>query len=343
MARNLRGGFAATLTLIVVLAVALLVGILYVHFYVLPNITREIANTESHVVGGQSSSTASLSARVPPATGDSQSCAGNDLNCLISAATKCFKSDVQWTHSIDLLGIYNETAQVNLAVNGFTEGRCSFSERTDDLALSLTSAGEHEAVAEGLTDAEIQQSLQAVQAQASQQSVGTTIDCTLATSTLVKVLTNWSKGTFSAGDLASGNCTAILPNGSKAPLSTGESVQLTPSSQESSQPSANNSSGNSTAAAGPPPGVGAATVDLYADEDSTIDGVEFKVDSLTASELNVTITDHTTGESQTASLMPDEAAIVAGHDIEMTSIQQISDGTSNGEPIYTEQATLTYQ
>jgi hypothetical protein len=339
-----RDGFAATLALIIVFIVAVIGAIVYVHYT-----SRQPAPQNNTAI--QSSSTVSANAIAsptatvpiaPPAAAGPKSCSTNNLNCLIIAAANCSPAAVEWTQTITLLGVYNQTSQIHLALNGLNSaGKCSFSDRTDSLTLSLTSQAEQSAKAQGMTDAQIQQQLQAAQTQASKQSVGTTVTCALATKTLVEILTNWSKGVFSSSDLASGSCTATLPNGAKTPLSTGGSVQFTPSSQPSSQPTSDDT-GNTVTAATPPSGVGTATVYLYANETITSGNIEFKVNTLTASQLNVTITNQTTGQSQTVSLTPNDAVTVVGHDIMVMSIAETSNGTVNGQPIYSEEATVNY-
>jgi hypothetical protein len=176
-------------------------------------------------------------------------------------------------------------------------GRCSFSDRVDNLTLSLTSSTEQAAEAKGITLTQLQQQLQASQTQARQQSVGATTACSLSTNTLVQILTRWSKGNFDSSDLASGSCTITMPNGSSTPLYTGGSIPLTPSK---------------------------ITVYLYQGETSGLNGVTFKVNSLTTTELNVTVTDQKTGASQTATLTVNNPM------------------TINGQPSYSEQATVTY-
>jgi hypothetical protein len=344
-----RNGFAATLVLIIILVVVVVGVIAYFHYAYPPQPTPQ-NNTVT-----QSSSTASTNPTISPTatipvavqpTAGPKSCSNNNLNCFIAAAANCSLASVEWTQTITLLGVYNQTSQIHLALSGLNSaGKCSFSDRTDSLTLSLTSQAEQSAKAQGMTDVQIQQQLQAAQTQASQQSVGTTVTCALATKTLVQMLTNWSKETFSSSDLSSGNCTATLPNGTKAPVSTGGSVQLTPSSEPSSQPASDDSSdntGNAAGAATPPSGVGTATVYLYANETITSDNVEFKVNTLTTSQLNVTITNQTTGQSQTVSLTPNNAVTVVGHDIIVTSIAQTSNGTVNGQPVYSEEAIVNY-
>jgi hypothetical protein len=108
--------------------------------------------------------------------------------------------------------------------------------------------------------------------------------------------------------------------------------------------SPNNTPNNAASpASSPPSGVGTTTIYLSANEDSTINGLEFKVNSITSSQLNITITDTSSGQNQSVSLIPNSPVTVLGHDIMVTAIQQVSEGTVNGQPIYSEQATLNYK
>jgi hypothetical protein len=312
-----RDGFAAALVLFVVLALVVAGGIAYVHYIYLPKMAAQ-GNTPVASSSSTPSVPASPTATTPIATQvTSGGCADNDMNCLIAAAQNCSPTSMEWTQTINLFGFFNQTSQVHLALTGLnSDSKCAFSERTDNLILSLTSSTIQAAQAKGITQAQIQQQLQTSQAQARQQSVGTTINCALSTNTLVQILTKWSGGSFGSSDLASGNCVATTPSGAKTPLYTGGSMPLTPSK---------------------------ITVYLYAGSTNGINGVTFKVNSLTATEVNVTVTDQKTGANQTATLAPNNTMTVAGHVMTVTSIQQVKTGTVNGQPSYDEQATLTYQ
>jgi len=178
-----------------------------------------------------------------------------------------------------------------------------------------------------------------------EQTDGMNLSCEFTTSYVSQMISRWQAGNLSSNDLTSLNCSATDASGKSIQLNSGGSNAIVPSSQPTPQqvPSGNSSGSASPSTAIPPSGVGTVTVYLYSNEDSVTNGLEFKVNSLTASQLNVTVTDHATGASQAASLTPDNPMTVAGHDIMVTSIQQASNGTVNGQPVYSEEAVLSYK
>ncbi len=326
-----RDGFAAAILVFVILALVVIGGIAWVHYYYLPHTAADNANTT------QAAPTSSVASVVPTPTASTTStssaptktsvtkvenntglisCASNDLSCLIAAARTCSPASVEWSSTLNLFGAFIQTTKSNLILGGMVSGKCSFTNRVDGVSLAIPSTTIAQAEAKGITAAQIQEQLQQSDAQA-QQSVGMTTKCTFTTSYLTQMLTNWSEGNLSSNDLNPGNCTATEANGKSIQVYTGGSnIPLT--------------------------SVGTTTVYLSANEQSGINGVDFKVNSLTTSQLNVTITDSKTGQSQTVSFTVNNPVTVFGHAMTVTSIGQVSNGTIGGQPAYNEQATLTY-
>ncbi len=237
-----RDGFAAVILLFAVLALAVIGGIAYVHYVYLPKIAAQNNNVAQPT---STSASSSLPASATPiatttatqAAAGSKACAANDMNCLIAAAAKCSPAAVEWTATVNFLDVFTETAQNHLALKGLSSaGKCAFSERVDDVSLAVTSQAEQQAKAQGVTDAQIQQQLQASNAQA-KQSIGMTTSCTFTTTYLVQMLTNWQKGNISSSDLTSENCTATDAGGKSLPLPNANGViSITPSGQTAPQP-----------------------------------------------------------------------------------------------------------
>jgi hypothetical protein len=223
---------------------------------------------------------------------------------------------VEWSSNLNLFGALTQTTKSNLTLGGMISGKCSFSNRIDGVSLAFPSSTIAQAEAKGITAAQIQEQLQQSDAQA-QQSVGMTTRCTFTTSYLTQMLTNWSEGNLSSSDLNPGNCTATEANGKSIQIYTGGSdIPLT--------------------------SAGTTTVYLSANEQSGINGIDFKVDALTTSQLNVTITDSATAQSQTVAFTINNPVTIFGHTMTVTSIGQVSNGTISGQAAYIEQATLTY-
>lgn len=132
------------------------------------------------------------------------------------------------------------------------------------------------------------------------------------------------KGNTTANYLATGDCKITNPNG-------------TPSTVQYS------ASGTVTIPLTPATPTGPTTVHLSAGETETVNGLEFKVNAITASQLNVTVTNTKTAQSQTASLTLNNPVMVLGYSMTVTSFQQVSYGTIGGQPSYVEQATMSYQ
>lgn len=182
---------------------------------------------------------ASLATTSIPSVGGTtaNSCADNDISCFIAAAKTCSPASVEWTATINFLDIFDQTTRSHLAIRGLnSSGKCSFSERVDNVNLAITSTTEQQAKAQGATDAQIQQQLQASNAQA-KQSIGITTSCAFTTGYLVQMLTNWQKGNLSSSDLASGSCTATNASGKSIPILTGGSISIGSNGTQILQPS----------------------------------------------------------------------------------------------------------
>jgi hypothetical protein len=143
------------------------------------------------------------------------------MNCFIAAAQTCTPATVEWTSTSTLFQVFTQTSQAQLKLGGLNSaGACSFSDHVNSLTLSITPQNEQEwESAQGVTAAQIQQQLQATQAQ-EQSSVGSTLTCPVVPKTLVQALTAWSNGAFSFSDLNSENCIVVSATGTKAYVST---------------------------------------------------------------------------------------------------------------------------
>jgi hypothetical protein len=129
------------------------------------------------------------------------------MKCFISAADGCTPATVDWKGTANLLGVFNQTTQSKLDLKGSAPGgKCSFSDRTIDVELTMTTQAEQAATARGATAAQIQEQLSAAAAQA-KEAIGAIITCTFSKSYLVQMLTNWEAGLLKSSDLQSGSCT----------------------------------------------------------------------------------------------------------------------------------------
>jgi hypothetical protein len=92
----------------------------------------------------------------------------------------------------------------------------------------------------------------------------------------------------------------------------------------------------------PAPPSGSSSIYLYpgSTESAVNSALSFQVASLTASQVTFTVTDVATSQSQTASLNINSSISFDGYTMTLASIQQITDGTVDGQPSYTTQATL---
>jgi len=329
MNKNRQGMTAIAIILIIVaaiLSIGLGAGIRYYQDKLSKNNNiRNTTSTKNSVVvspQGTTSITQSSTTSAPTSSQNAQlktttiNCANSDFNCIIAAVQNCAPASMEWTTSIGYL-----ITQAKLSLKGLnSDGKCSFSEYTVNASFDETQLKQADK-AQGMTDAQIQQQLQTALTQFNyikQQVIGTTIDCTISTSSLAKAFTNWSKGTLSTDDLSSGNCTQTLPNGTKTQLYNG-------------------------GGSGPLTQIASTDVYLYPNYDTTLNGVEFKVNYLTTNQLNLTVTDHNTGKSQTVLMVPGDSTNVAGHTMTLTSIKNVSVGTTNGQPTYSLQAIVNYQ
>jgi hypothetical protein len=297
-------GSAAAIVIFLVLALAVVGAIAWVHYYYLPHMaaespsTTQATSTSLTATSTLATSSATVnSTQTTTAVGSTAEpivCVNNDLSCFISVAQKCSPSQVEWSMSLNLFG-FIETTQSHLAVSGGSVGACLFSERLDGANVTIASATMAQAEAQGTTAAQIQQQIAQSNAQA-QQSIGTVTKCIFTTSYLTQVLTKWSQGSGSSNDLPTSKCT------------TTESAANTAQAAKT-------------------------TVYLRAGETIGLSGIEFKVGSLTASQLGVTITDMATSQSQAEVFAVGTPITVFGHVITLTAITEANGG---------EQATVTY-
>ena len=295
-------GSAAAIVIFLVFALAVVGAIAWVHYYYLPHMATE--NTVTQAVVSTSTASTTVTNAVATSTEATTTtegntvgpitCANNDLSCFISAAQKCSPSSVEWNMSLNLFGIV-ETTQSHLTVSGGSVNACSFSERLDSANVTIPSSTITQAEAKGTTAAQIQQQIAQSNAQA-QQSIGTITKCTFTASYLTQVLTKWSEGSGSSNDLPSSECTTT-----ESAANAAQAVKT--------------------------------TVYLRAGETIGLSGIEFKVSSLTASQLGVTITDMATSQNQAEVFAIGNPVTVFGHTITLTAITQANGG---------EQATVTY-
>ncbi len=325
-----KNGFAGIAILLIVLALAVAGGIAYVHYVVLPRQNSANGTTPSPVASTTTAAVATTTASpVAPA-----GC--NDLDCLITAASSCapITSTITESNSLGFLALgILQNSVTDRQIKGPSGANCIYVSKVESASAVVDQKFFSDPTYQnqilsglksfpGVTDADIQKvktaiqdgsALKQVQTQLAQMnqslqaSISSITTCTIPTTELVKRLQ----------DEKAGNINIQYPD----PYCK---VQMGP------------------AAATTPSGVGSVTLYLYANSTNGINGVTFKVNSLTSTEVNVTVTDQKTGASQTATLTPNNTATVAGHTMTVTSIKQVKTGTINGQPSYDEQAAVTF-
>jgi hypothetical protein len=318
---------SAALVVFTVVVLVVVGAIVWVHYYYLPHMASEVetaqtiatstaSNLQLPATSAASSTTASST--LPPTTVENSAgivtCANGDLNCFIAAAQRCTQASVEWNNTLNLLGALIQTTTSTLILRGTVAGKCSFSNHIDAVSLAFASATIAQAESKGIMAAQMLEQLQESNVQA-QESVGMTTTCAFTSDYLVQMLTNWSEGKESSDDLSSSDCTAVAADGKPIQSYGGSSSAATPV---------------------------VTIVYFTANQQSGINGINFKVISLTASNLTVTITDSGTGQSQTVSFTVDNPVIVFGHAMTVTNIGAVSNGTLGGQTEYIERATLTY-
>lgn len=276
---------------------------------------------------------------VPGNNGSGSIGCGTDISCFISAARSCNPASVEWTSTMNILGVFNQATRARLALQESNSiGTCSFSDRIDDVKVSATDQAAAAARARGLTDSQIQNQISATQTQL-RQTIGITTNCTFTTSYLVTMLTNWSKGVFSSKDLAPGQCTATAANGANVPLYTNGSIRLPPNPQRTGisggRSTVPTQTGNTSA--------GMTTMYLYPNHNATDgnDHLSFQVSQLTADEVGVTITDTITGASKLSHLTLHTPLAIFGHTLTVIGIEPFTAGHINGNPIIQFQPEIT--
>lgn len=220
-------GFAPVLVLLAIIAIlAVAGGVAYMRYGRAPqgaapssaSGTAAATSTPPSVSAVSGSSTAPAGSVESPAVAGPKDC-GTDMSCFVAAAGTCAPATVEWVQSTVVFGVFDQEGQLHLSLGVPNAGSgCVFSDRTDKVTLSVTPQGGQWAKAQGATDAQVQQQLQAAQAQAD-RSAGASITCTLPTKTLVQMLTAWSEGSSTTSAFSANNCTAALPDGTKVPYS----------------------------------------------------------------------------------------------------------------------------
>ena len=343
-----RKGFIGIAILIAVLALAVIGGIVYVR-YILPQ--------QTHQSPAQMTSTTTSSAESAASAG----C--NNLDCLIAAAGSCTQitSTITESNSLGLLapGILQNSVS-NREITGTSGANCIYASKLISANAVMDQKFFNDPAYQnqffsglksfpGVTDADIQKIKTAIQSgdalkqvqaqlvqmnQSLQVSIGSITTCTIPPSELVKRLQDEKNGEINI-QFPDPYCKVQIG------AAAGQSSPAYTSAPQPQTPVGNSGSVYPTTAI--PSGVGSVTVYLSANEQSTINGVGFKVNSLSDSQLNVTVTDSSTGGSATVTFSVNQPMIVLGHDMVVMGIKETQMGTVNGQPIIEEQATLTYK
>ncbi|MCL5733090.1 MAG: hypothetical protein M1334_00285, partial [Patescibacteria group bacterium] len=224
----------------------------------------------------------------------------DNYQCLISAATQCEPiyatitySNTQFPMNPDISVSGQTKYEVNKS-NSANSCVLTFSSPTTSLSVSIK--GREDLIAKGLTDAQITAQVKAMN-DSSKLAASFQNICTSSPKIIVSYLTAMENGATIQG----------TTNAEESIGSSNETMTYTmPDNQELT--CAVVSSAGSTIYLSPSIG------------DIITKGIEFKLNSLTSNQLNLTITDHNTGKSQTISMVPNDSTAFAGHTITLTSI-----------------------
>jgi hypothetical protein len=243
------------------------------------------------------------------------------MSCFIAAAKTCSPATVTFTGTIDVSALFAESVQNALAIKGLNgSGRCVFSDDEKSATGIVTPQFLAGAEAQGLTAAQAQEEVKSE----AQQSAGATSECTFTTSALVSLLTDWSAGPVSASAFIAGNCTSNSTSNTDINMS----VPLITSTQQS-LPSSK-------------PAVAGGSTTLTAPNDSKFNNLEFNVNSIYQSQLTMTVTNHTTGESVTVTLNINQPQTIVGYTMTVTNITEVQGTNAQGQTTFDHEATLTF-
>ncbi len=130
-----------------------------------------------------------------------------DIDCFVVAARSCSPATLKYTQMISLLGVVNQIDDTTLALKGTdAAGRCSFSDRVDNITFAIPDKALQEAKARGVTDVQIQSELESFSSR-TKREIGVTITCSFTPSHLVQLLTKWkSIKSVDLSDFNGGNC-----------------------------------------------------------------------------------------------------------------------------------------
>lgn len=88
------------------------------------------------------------------ATAGSTNC-GSNLNCLVSAAENCLEANARAVITAPILGFFNNVSDVSFVVKSLADGTCSLYQKYNSMQVFLTSEAKADALAQGVTEAEI--------------------------------------------------------------------------------------------------------------------------------------------------------------------------------------------
>ncbi|MGI5835452.1 MAG: hypothetical protein ACOX87_03030 [Chloroflexota bacterium] len=134
---------------------------------------------------------------------------GTDLGCFIQASESGSQAKVDYTVSINFFGMLSSTTSL-LEIHGREGDRLLFSSKIVRIEVDLSDDIKNEARATGKSDAEIQQEIEKMNADA-QAAVGTGTQCRFPQPNLTATLKRWQNGEFSTEDFNPEYCTNIQP------------------------------------------------------------------------------------------------------------------------------------
>lgn len=262
----------------------------------------------------QTTTAQQLAASSTPIDNGHIDCQENDLACLIAAAQNCSPATMESPQTIG-----TTTVQLQFSLNGLNpDGTCSLYETPVPSSWKII--------------------------------------CTSSPNNIAQSITAWGQtGDINAiaNSLANGlDCEYLLPDGTKVPLNTGGTPTTTSQTQPSPPKTVSGSTGSpkkttlaTTPAPSAPSGVGTATTNLAPNENYS-DGnnnLKITVGTVSATTLNMTVTNTVIGKSATVSLTINKPTLVLNYDMMVTSITQIYQGMVSGQSLYAYQATISYK
>lgn len=146
---------------------------------------------------------------------------GTSMDCFINSSRACKESKVEFTQSIDFMGLATRTTSL-LAINSTGSGAtCSIYMKTLDSGVSFSEAAKSDLKKDGKSDAEIS----AAEAQwdsEAKKSIGRDGTCVMPRENLTGMLTRWGNGSFSTNDYRGASCTGSMFGSSSEGTSTSD-------------------------------------------------------------------------------------------------------------------------